>query len=237
MVEFIDSHRERFGVEPICRALQFAPSTYWSAKPRAPSARARRDEQLKGEIARVHADNFGVYGAPKVWAHLNREGHRVTSTSAASLDPLLAAGEPSNTSRSRCCDDRLNPANTCPSATQSASPPTTSPPPPAPEETATTTPWPRPSSASTKPSSSATKAPGKASTTSSSPPRNGSTGSTAAAYSTTSAASHQPKPKNSTTFNNTWTARPTYKQNSLRETRGGSPSCHDEGVIMRRVSV
>ena len=77
MVEFIDSHRERFGVEPICRALQFAPSTYWSAKRRAPSARARRDEGLKGEIARVHADNFGVYGAPKVWAQLNREGHRV----------------------------------------------------------------------------------------------------------------------------------------------------------------
>ena len=77
VAEFVDSHRERFGVEPICRALQFAPSTYWSAKRRAPSARARRDEQLKGEIARVHADNFGVYGAPKVWAQLNREGRRV----------------------------------------------------------------------------------------------------------------------------------------------------------------
>ena len=77
MVEFVDSHRERFGVEPICRALQFAPSTHWSAKRRAPSARAERDEKLKAEIARVHADNFGVYGAPKVWAQLNREGHRV----------------------------------------------------------------------------------------------------------------------------------------------------------------
>ena len=77
MIAYIDSHRERFGVEPICRALQFAPSTYWSAKRRAPSARARRDEVLKAEIARVHAENFGVYGAPKVWAQLNREGHRV----------------------------------------------------------------------------------------------------------------------------------------------------------------
>ena len=77
MTAYIDAHRDRFGVEPICRALQFAPSTYWSAKRRAPSARSRRDEQLKTEIARVHAENFGVYGAPKVWAQLNREGHRV----------------------------------------------------------------------------------------------------------------------------------------------------------------
>ena len=77
MTAFIDAHRGEFGVEPICRALQFAPSTYWSAKRRAPSARSVRDEQLKAEIARVHAENFGVYGAPKVWAQLNREGHRV----------------------------------------------------------------------------------------------------------------------------------------------------------------
>ena len=74
---YIDAHRDRFGVEPICRALQFAPSTYWSAKGRAPSARSRRDADLKVEIARVHAENFGVYGAPKVWAQLNREGHSV----------------------------------------------------------------------------------------------------------------------------------------------------------------
>ncbi|WP_420626463.1 IS3 family transposase [Candidatus Poriferisodalis sp.] len=77
MMAFIDANRERFGVEPICRALQFAPSTYWSAKRRPPSARSVRDSGLKAEIARVHAENFGVYGAPKVWAQLNREGHRV----------------------------------------------------------------------------------------------------------------------------------------------------------------
>ncbi len=74
MIRFIDTHRDRFGVEPICRVLQFAPSTYWSAKRRPPSARQLRDEWLKGEIRRVHAENFGVYGAPKVWAQLNREG-------------------------------------------------------------------------------------------------------------------------------------------------------------------
>ena len=74
---YIDAHRDRFGVEPICWVLQFAPSTYWSAKRRVPSARSRRDADLKAQIARVHAENFGVYGAPKVWAQFNREGHRV----------------------------------------------------------------------------------------------------------------------------------------------------------------
>lgn len=77
MIAYIDTHRDRFGVEPICRVLQFAPSTYWSAKRRPASARSKRDEVLKVEIARVHSENFGVYGAPKIWAQLNREGIRV----------------------------------------------------------------------------------------------------------------------------------------------------------------
>jgi len=55
MMVFIDAHRGRFGVEPICGALQFAPSTYWSAKRRAPSVRSVRDERLRVEIARAHA--------------------------------------------------------------------------------------------------------------------------------------------------------------------------------------
>ena len=71
---FIDAYRDRFGVEPICRVLQFAPSTYWSAKRRPRCARSVRDEYLKTEITRVHGENFGVYGAPKIWAQLNREG-------------------------------------------------------------------------------------------------------------------------------------------------------------------
>jgi putative transposase len=74
MVAFIDAYWNRFGVEPICETLQFAPSTYWSARRRPPSARSVRYEDLKVEIARVHAGNFGVYGANKVWAQLNREG-------------------------------------------------------------------------------------------------------------------------------------------------------------------
>jgi putative transposase len=77
VIAYIEAHRDRFGVEPICRALQFAPSTYWSAKRRSASARSRRDDELKAHIARVHAENFGVYGAPKIWAQLNRQGIRV----------------------------------------------------------------------------------------------------------------------------------------------------------------
>ena len=56
---------------------KIAPNTYWVAKKRPPSARAVRDEDLKVQIARVHADNLDVYGADKVWAQLNREGIRV----------------------------------------------------------------------------------------------------------------------------------------------------------------
>ena len=67
MTTFITAHRERFGVEPICTALQIVPSTYYAAASRQPSARAVRDEELKAEISRVHESNFGVYGVGKVW--------------------------------------------------------------------------------------------------------------------------------------------------------------------------
>ena len=77
MTAYIDANKDRFGVEPICRHLPIAPSTYYEAKSRPPSARALRDEQLKREIARLHGANFGVYGARKVWHQLNREGIRV----------------------------------------------------------------------------------------------------------------------------------------------------------------
>jgi putative transposase len=73
-IQFIDAFRGRFGVEPICTVLQFAPSTYYAAKRREPSARALRDAELKPEIVRVYEANFGVYGADKVWVQLNREG-------------------------------------------------------------------------------------------------------------------------------------------------------------------
>jgi putative transposase len=72
-MSYIDDHRSRFGVEPICRQLQVAPSTYYQAKKRPPSARAVRDEELKAEISRVHGANFGLYGARKLWRQLLRE--------------------------------------------------------------------------------------------------------------------------------------------------------------------
>jgi len=74
MIAYIDGHKDRFGVEPICRVLPIAPSTYYAAKNRPPSARALRDEELKAEIDRVHGEHFGVYGARKVWRQLHREG-------------------------------------------------------------------------------------------------------------------------------------------------------------------
>jgi putative transposase len=54
--------------------LQLAPSTYYAARDRAPSACSVRDAELTVEIRRVFDDNFGVYGADKVWVHLGREG-------------------------------------------------------------------------------------------------------------------------------------------------------------------
>ncbi len=82
MNAFIDDHRQAYGVEPICRVLLIAPSTYreHAAQRRDPdrrSARARRDQALKPEIARVFAENFAVYGVRKVWRQMGREGHSV----------------------------------------------------------------------------------------------------------------------------------------------------------------
>ena len=75
----MDQYRHRYGVEPICRALQIAPSGYrrHAARQRNPalcSARAQRDERLLPQIQRVWAENQQVYGADKVWKQLNREG-------------------------------------------------------------------------------------------------------------------------------------------------------------------
>jgi putative transposase len=74
VTRYIDENRGRFGVEPICTTLQIAPSTYYAAKRRPASARALGDAALKPELSRVHEDNFGVYGARKLWRQLLREG-------------------------------------------------------------------------------------------------------------------------------------------------------------------
>jgi len=77
MTRFIDEHRNRLGVEPICRVMRFAPSTYYTACKRPPSARSVRDEALKVKIRHVHEEHFGVYGVRKLWRQLLREGMRV----------------------------------------------------------------------------------------------------------------------------------------------------------------
>ena len=72
-MSFITEHKGRWGVEPICRVLQVAPSSYYAAIRRPPSARRRRDEVLKRAIRRVWDEHRQVYGADKVWAQLKRE--------------------------------------------------------------------------------------------------------------------------------------------------------------------
>jgi len=74
MTRFVDEHRAAFGVEPICRVLGIAPSTYYAARGRPPSARSIRDAELAAAIGRIHTANYGVYGIRKVWAALGREG-------------------------------------------------------------------------------------------------------------------------------------------------------------------
>lgn len=76
---FIDAHREKLGIEPICRELAIAPSSYYEqaarrADPGKRSARARRDDEVKEQIKRVHEASFGLYGSRKVWHQLRREG-------------------------------------------------------------------------------------------------------------------------------------------------------------------
>jgi transposase InsO family protein len=75
---FIDEHRDEYGVEPICRVLPIAPSTYRAhaarqADPRLRSDRVKVDEILSPEVERVWNENFQVYGVRKVWRQLRRE--------------------------------------------------------------------------------------------------------------------------------------------------------------------
>ena len=65
IVEFIDDHKDKFGVEPICKDLQIAPSTSYAAKTRPPSARSLSDAARLEVIREVHADNLGSTGSPR----------------------------------------------------------------------------------------------------------------------------------------------------------------------------
>jgi putative transposase len=77
IVDYIDANREEFGVEPICKVLQVAPSTYYSAKSRPPSARAVRDAVLLPILLALWQANYSVYGAHKLWKAARRAGHDI----------------------------------------------------------------------------------------------------------------------------------------------------------------
>ena len=90
MTAFIDAHRDEYGVEPICRVLPIAPSSYRAraaqrSNPELLSDRAREDQRLKPEVMRVFAENFAVYGVRKVWRQMNREGFAVARCTVARL--------------------------------------------------------------------------------------------------------------------------------------------------------
>lgn len=90
MIAFIEEHRDDIGVEPICRHLPIAPSTFYDhmakrANPHLLSARAKRDMTLKPEIERVWEQNYKVYGVRKVWHQLRREGFDVARCTVARL--------------------------------------------------------------------------------------------------------------------------------------------------------
>jgi transposase InsO family protein len=90
MFRYIEEHKDRFGVEPICKQLPIAPSTYYElkARERDPArlpARARRDAELKPQIQRVWDQNMAVYGARKTWKQLNNERIRVAKCTVQRL--------------------------------------------------------------------------------------------------------------------------------------------------------
>lgn len=79
MKTFIDEHREAYGVEPICKVLRIAPSTYYThaareTDPGLRPARAQRDAALMAHIERIWHENLQAYGVRKVWRQLQREG-------------------------------------------------------------------------------------------------------------------------------------------------------------------
>ena len=92
-MSFIDAHREDLGVEPICRELAVAPSSYHEharrqADPGKRPARARRDDEIKAQIKRVHEASSGLYGARKVWHQLLRDG---VAVARCTVERLMAA--------------------------------------------------------------------------------------------------------------------------------------------------
>jgi len=88
-VVFIDEHRDEFGVEPICATLQVAPSTYYAARKRAPSARALRDAVMMPILLTLWVANRKLYGAHKLWKAARRAGHVIGRDQVARLMKAL----------------------------------------------------------------------------------------------------------------------------------------------------
>jgi putative transposase len=90
VIAFMADHTDDFGVEPMCRALQIAPSTWHAhaaakADPDRRSKRAKDDDVWKGRIRAVFDANFGVYGVRKVWRQMKRENHDIARSTVARL--------------------------------------------------------------------------------------------------------------------------------------------------------
>jgi putative transposase len=85
MVRYIETHRDEFGVEPICATLQVAPSTYYAAKSRPPSVRATRDAAMIPVLVAIWMSNYRVYGAHKLWKAARRAGHDIGRDQVARL--------------------------------------------------------------------------------------------------------------------------------------------------------
>ena len=95
MISFVDAYRDDYGVEPICKVIEIAPSTYHAhiarrARPETAPARVKRDTLLSVEIRRVYEENFQVYGVRKVWRQLLREGYDVARCTVARLMKKMA---------------------------------------------------------------------------------------------------------------------------------------------------
>jgi len=91
----------RWGVEPICKVLHFAPSTYYAARSRPASARAKSDAALAVQVDRVFEENFRAYGMEKIWAQLHREGTMVGRDQVGRLMRLLGIAGVSRTKTKR----------------------------------------------------------------------------------------------------------------------------------------
>lgn len=101
MTAFIDANRATFGVEPICQTLAVAPSSYYAARTRPPSARTIRDEALGARMATLHEAHFGVYGVRKLWRALRRTGEPVGRDQVGRLMRTLGLAGATRTKRVR----------------------------------------------------------------------------------------------------------------------------------------